>query len=62
VRGDIGYGDLVATLVDEYGIDACIHFAGKIAVGESVDNPAPPVTSTLMCTGLRDPRGSREPG
>jgi UDP-glucose 4-epimerase len=40
VRGDIGDSDLVATLVDEYGIDACIHFAGKIAVGESVGNPA----------------------
>jgi UDP-glucose 4-epimerase len=40
VRGDIGDSDLVAKLVHEYGIDACIHFAGKIAVGESVHNPA----------------------
>jgi UDP-glucose 4-epimerase len=40
VRGDIGDSDLVTRLVDEYGIDACIHFAGKIAVGESVGNPA----------------------
>jgi len=40
VRRDIGDSDLVTRLVDEYGIDACIHFAGKIAVGESVGNPA----------------------
>lgn len=40
VRGDIGDSDLVPTLVDECGIDTCIHFAGKIAVGESVGNPA----------------------
>jgi len=40
VRGDIGAGDLVTRLVKEHAVDACIHFAGKIAVGESVDDPA----------------------
>ena len=40
VRGDIGDGDLVTRLVNEHGVDACIHFAGKIAVGESVGDPA----------------------
>jgi UDP-glucose 4-epimerase len=40
VRGDIGDSDLTAPLVDEYGIDACMHFAGNIAVGESVGSPA----------------------
>ncbi len=39
VRGDIGDAELVARLVREYRFDAVAHFAGKIAVGESVEKP-----------------------
>lgn len=39
VRGDIGDRALVRRLIDEHGVTAVAHFAGKIAVGESVRAP-----------------------
>ena len=38
--GDIGDSDLMARPVDEHGIGTCIHFAGKIAAGQSLGDPA----------------------
>ncbi len=29
----------MATIVADYSVDACMHFAGLIAVGESVQSP-----------------------
>ncbi|HSN98361.1 MAG TPA: UDP-glucose 4-epimerase GalE [Candidatus Nanopelagicales bacterium] len=40
VRGDIGDRPLVAGLLRRRGVDAIVHFAGKIQVGESVTSPA----------------------
>jgi UDP-glucose 4-epimerase len=40
VCGDIGDSDLMARPVDGHGIGACIHFAGKIAAGQSSGDPA----------------------
>src|SRR5262249_535132 len=40
VCGDIGDRALVARLVVEHRVTAVAHFAGKIAVGESVAHPA----------------------
>ena len=39
-EGDIGDRDLVTRVVQEHGIDACIHFAAFAYVGESVNAPA----------------------
>ncbi len=39
VQADIGDRGVVEAIVDEYDPDAVIHFAGYIAVGESVRNP-----------------------
>jgi UDP-glucose-4-epimerase GalE len=39
VEGRVGDRDLVATLVADQGVEACLHFAGLIAVGESVHYP-----------------------
>jgi len=39
VRGDVGDGALVAELIEKYGIDEIIHFAGSVIVPESVENP-----------------------
>ncbi len=38
-EGDAGDGDLVRTIIGEYGISAVVHFAGAIVVPESVANP-----------------------
>lgn len=40
VEGDIADSELVAKTIKEYKIDAAIHFASFINVGESVANPA----------------------
>jgi len=40
VRGDIGDRALVGEAIRRAGVDAIVHFAGKIQVGESVQNPA----------------------
>lgn len=40
IRGDIGDKALVRDLLRRAGVDAIVHFAGKIQVGESVANPA----------------------
>jgi UDP-glucose-4-epimerase GalE len=40
VRGDIADRALVARLIADHGVTAVAHFAGKIAVGESVEHPA----------------------
>ncbi|AKT37781.1 UDP-glucose 4-epimerase GalE [Chondromyces crocatus] len=40
VRGDIGDRATVGSLIRRRGVDAIVHFAGKIQVGESVTNPA----------------------
>ncbi len=39
VTGDVGDGALVGRLVDEHGIDSILHFAAKIVVPESVEDP-----------------------
>jgi UDP-glucose 4-epimerase len=38
-QGDVGDGELVARIVREHSIQACIHFAAYTYVGESVENP-----------------------
>ncbi|EYF03030.1 UDP-glucose 4-epimerase GalE [Chondromyces apiculatus] len=40
VRADIGDRPTVSALIRRRGVDAIVHFAGKIQVGESVTNPA----------------------
>jgi UDP-glucose-4-epimerase GalE len=40
VRGDIGDRALVGPLLRRAAVDAIVHFAGRIQVGESVTNPA----------------------
>jgi UDP-glucose 4-epimerase len=40
VIGDIADQSLVRKLVEEHGVDACIHFAAKKAAGESMAQPA----------------------
>ena len=39
VIGDIGDRDLVQKLVEQYSIEAIIHFAGSIVVPESIEDP-----------------------
>src|SRR5215211_7961459 len=39
-EGDIGDAELVASIVREHGVDACVHFAAFAYVGESVTQPA----------------------
>ncbi|HVA95801.1 MAG TPA: NAD-dependent epimerase/dehydratase family protein, partial [Candidatus Dormibacteraeota bacterium] len=39
-RGEIGDHDLVARIAREHRLDACVHFAALIEVGESVCDPA----------------------
>lgn len=39
VLGDVGDQDLIARLVRDHGIEACLHFAAFIEVGESVQDP-----------------------
>lgn len=38
-HGDVGDAKLVARVIEEHKIDACIHFAAFAYVGESVENP-----------------------
>src|SRR6185295_2984481 len=40
VEGNVGDEALVAKIVTEYGIDAAMHFASLINVGESVIEPS----------------------
>lgn len=40
VRGDIADRELVARLLELHRVTAVVHFAGKIAVGESIGEPA----------------------
>jgi UDP-glucose 4-epimerase len=40
VEGRTGDRDLVRRLVDDHGVDACVHFAAFTAVGDSVRRPA----------------------
>ncbi len=39
VVGDVGDSDLVRSLIREHSVDAIIHFAGSLIVGESVSEP-----------------------
>ncbi|MCH9807930.1 MAG: UDP-glucose 4-epimerase GalE [Alphaproteobacteria bacterium] len=39
VVGDVGDASLVSKTIDQYQVDAIIHFAGSIIVPESVENP-----------------------
>jgi UDP-glucose-4-epimerase GalE len=39
VQGDVADSDLIARVVDEYGVDEVVHFAAYKAVGESMLNP-----------------------
>jgi UDP-glucose 4-epimerase len=38
-RVDVGDRDAIADIVRDHKVDACLHFAGLIAVGESVEHP-----------------------
>ncbi len=38
-QADIGDREVVADIVRDHSVDACLHFAGLIAVGESVERP-----------------------
>lgn len=38
-RADIGDREAIAAIVRDYAVDACLHFVGLIAVGESVEQP-----------------------
>ena len=38
-RIDVGDRAAIAGIVEDHGIDACMHFAGLIAVGETVEQP-----------------------
>jgi UDP-glucose 4-epimerase len=38
-RADVGDREVVARIVRDHSVDACLHFAGLIAVGESVEQP-----------------------
>ena len=38
-RADIGDRQTIADIVQDHSVDACLHFAGLIAVGESVEQP-----------------------
>ena len=38
-QADVGDRDAIATIVRDHEVDACLHFAGLIAVGESVEQP-----------------------
>ncbi len=38
-QADIGDRDAIANVVRDHEVDACLHFAGLIAVGESVEQP-----------------------
>ena len=39
VVGDVGDNDLVRSVIREHSVDAIIHFAGSLIVGESVSDP-----------------------
>ena len=39
VEGDIGDAEHVASVIDEYGVNAIIHFAGSIVVPDSITDP-----------------------
>jgi UDP-glucose 4-epimerase len=39
VKGDCGDQGLVARMIDEYAVDAIIHFAGSVVVPDSVSDP-----------------------
>lgn len=49
-RGDLCDKGTVKALFDKYRIDACIHFAGLKAVGESVVQPLRYYENNLTCT------------
>lgn len=48
VEGDVGDEALVAKLVKDFGIDAAMHFASLINVGESVVEPLPYYTNNVV--------------
>jgi UDP-glucose-4-epimerase GalE len=50
VEGDIADGDGVRETIRTYGVDAIVHFAAKIQVGESVVNPRLYYTENLGAT------------
>jgi UDP-glucose 4-epimerase len=39
IEGDIGDDDLTLKIINEYGVDAIVHFAGSIIVPESMSDP-----------------------
>src|SRR5436190_5751569 len=39
-QGDVGDANLVKRIVDEHGIESCVHFAAYAYVGESVTDPS----------------------
>jgi UDP-glucose 4-epimerase len=38
-RADVGDREAIAGIVRDHGVEACLHFAGLIAVGEAVEQP-----------------------
>ncbi len=50
VKGELGDAELVGKTLRDYSIDAVIHFAARIAVGESVENPRLYYTNNCMAT------------
>ncbi|HKX82733.1 MAG TPA: UDP-glucose 4-epimerase GalE [Pyrinomonadaceae bacterium] len=54
-KGDIGDTDLVAKIVSEHNVDACMHFSAYAYVGESVEQPAKYFQNNFIATlGLLD--------
>jgi len=50
VRGDVAERMFVIDVIKARGVTSIVHFAGKICVGESVENPALYYESNVMCT------------
>lgn len=47
VKADVGDREVIGALLERHKPDAVIHFAGYIAVGESVSNPGPYITRNV---------------
>jgi len=50
VRGDVADRELVARVIGEHGIEAALHFAARIVVSESVENPGAYYRANALAT------------
>ena len=50
VQGDIGDGELVASLLREHGIDAVMHLAAESHVDRSIESPEPFIQTNVVGT------------